>query len=826
MTVKSPLILLLDGNALIHRAYHAIPPLTSPAGEPTNATFGFTSTLLKVWNELNPDCAIVAFDVGRTFRHEEFSEYKANRPSLPDDLAIQLRRAREVVKAFGLPDESLEGYEADDILATLARSAAEQDMDVIILTGDTDTLQLIGPRVRVLLTGHRVTDTKLYDEASIEERYGLTPKQMVDFKSLKGDPSDNIPGVRGIGPVTATQLLQQFKNLEGIFEHIDEVPPKVRDKLQAAEASLKRSKRLIQLVDDLPIEFDPSRCRLDRYDRERVSLLFRELGFRSLIERLPRGTQRESAQLSMFEPSQSTQMEETAPLGDYRLINTEAALQQLVAEIRQAGLCVVDVETTSVRPVMAELVGLALAYRPGEGYYVPIAHQTPGTPQLPLELVRQHVGPVLLDPAIKKYAHNATYDLIVLHQHGMDVQGLAFDTMIAAYLADPASHNLGLKGCAWQEFGVEMTPIKDLIGTGKSQITMAQVPVDRVMPYAACDADMTLRLAPVYEKRLRERGLWELFTDVEMALVPVLVEMEYTGVAIDVTRLHEMSGELSVRLGELEQQIQSLVGHAININSSQQLSQALFKELGLPTEGVPRGANGRYSTAAEVLEMLHDKHPVIPLILEHRQLSKIKATYLDTLPALVNPMTGRLHTSWNQTGTVTGRLSSSEPNLQNIPIRTDLGKQVREAFVAQPGSVLLGADYSQVELRVLAHLSGDENLLAAFRRGEDIHTSTAASILNVPLDDVTSEMRRVAKTINFGIVYGMSDWGLASRTGLPREEARRFIDNYFERYPRVYEYLSEVKAQAIKTGHVETLLGRKRYFPELQGGGRRTRPYE
>ncbi len=818
---ERPLILLLDGNALVHRAYHAIPPLTGPSGEPTNATFGFTSTLLKVLADCKPQYATVAFDVGRTFRHEQYPEYKATRPSTPDDLQAQLGRVRDVVAAFNLPSKQLEGYEADDVLAALSKKAVEQGLDVIIVTGDTDIFQLVGPHVKVLLSGRKFTDTKLYNEAAIRERYGLEPKQLVDFKSLKGDPSDNIPGVPGVGKVTAARLLQEFGSVEDLYRHVEKVAPKLRSKLEAKEANVRRGKALIKLVDDLPIDLDLDSCRLGAYDRDKVLALFRELGFYSLLRRLPRAAKRPTAQLSLFAAQRGEEGERPA-LGEYHLVSTEVALRDLVARIRAAGLCSVDVETTSVRPVEADLVGISLSCREGEGYYIPVGHvpHAASKPQLSLDVVREQLGPLLADGNVAKYAHNANYDLIVLNQHGMLVRGLRFDTMIAAYLLHPLGRNLGLKGLAWQELGVEMTPIEELIGKGRGQLTMDRVAVERVFPYAAADADMTFRLVPRLEAQLEEKRLSKLFTEVEMPLVPVLMDMECTGVALDVEFLKQMSRELYLRLNELEQQVQQQVRYPLNLNSSQQLSQALFIKLGLPTDGVPRGRSGRYSTAAGVLESLRSAHPVVELILEHRQLSKLKSTYVDALPLMVNSRTGRLHTSWNQTGTVTGRLSSSEPNLQNIPIRTDIGRRVRQAFVARTGCMLLGADYSQVELRILAHLSGDENLLAAFRRGEDIHASTAASILGVPLDQVTPDMRRLAKTINFGLIYGMSGWGLAARTELSQEEASQFISDYFAQYPRVREYLARTKQQAAEQGYVETLLGRRRYFPELQSGSK------
>jgi len=819
MTDRS-LILLLDGNALVHRAYHAIRPLTSPGGEPTNATFGFTSTLLKVVDEFKAPYIAVAFDVGRTFRHDMFPEYKANRPALPDDLRVQLDRVRELVAAFDLPAEYVEGYEADDVLATLSRKAVQQGLDVIIVTGDSDILQLVGPHVKVLMSGRRFTDAKLYDEAAIRERYGLEPNQLIDFKTLQGDSSDNIPGVPGVGKVTASKLLQEFGTIENLYQHLDDVRPKLQSNLKAKEKNVQLGRKLIQLVDDLSIDLDLDQCRFAAFDRDKVLIMFRELGFHRLLQRLPGTVQPPTSQLPLFAAQQKPATSRPT-LGKYHLVNTETALRKVVTQIRAAGVCCVDTETTSTRPMEADLVGIALSHEEGEGCYIPVGHvpEAASAHQLSLDVVRRHLGPILMDESIAKYAHNANYDLIVLHQHGMDVRGLAFDTMLAAYLLDPTGRNLGLKGLAWQVLGVEMTHIHELIGKGKRQITMDRIAVDRVLPYAAADADMTLRLAACLEPQLREKQLWDLFTQVEMPLVPVLMDMECTGVGLDTEFLKQMSTELATDLGELQQQIQQHVGYPLNLNSSQQLSKALFDTLGLPTDRVSRGKSGRYSTAAAVLESLRGEHPVIDLILEHRQLSKLKSTYVDALPAMVNPHTGRVHTSWNQTGTVTGRLSSSEPNLQNIPIRTEVGRRVRQAFVARPGCILLAADYSQVELRILAHLSRDENLLSAFHHGEDIHVSTAARILDVPLDKVTPDMRRLAKTINFGLVYGMGGWGLATRTELTLEEAGQFISSYFAQYPRVREYLDGIKQQAQEQGWVETLLGRKRHFPELQSGG-------
>jgi DNA polymerase-1 len=811
---------LIDGHALAYRAYYALPPsLTTSKGELTNAVFGFTSMLLNVLRDEKPDYIAVAFDVGKTFRHEEYKEYKAHRAKMPDELRTQMARIQEIVRALGIPIIEAEGYEADDVLGTLAQKAEKEGLETLIVTGDTDTFQLIDRHTRVLTSRRSFSDTVVYDQRGIEKRYGLQPQQLIDYKALVGDSSDNIPGVRGVGKKTATRLLQRYGSVEEIYAHLDEVKSsRFRNALEKGSESAFLSKFLAAIVTDVPIKLDLEACRAAEFDRDKVMELFRELEFRALVDRLPSepGTERarraSPQQLTMFGEAE----EEKAPPANYQIVADEEALEKLVAQLSSAAVITLDVETTSTDAMMADLVGIALTDREEEGYYIPVGHKLGAEEQLPLEYVLEKVRPVLEDESIAKYAHNGKYDLTVLVRHGVQVEGLSFDTMIAEWLVDPASRNLGLKNLAWARLGVEMTPIADLIGTGKGQITMAQVPIGQAARYACADVDMTHRLVKVLEPELREKQLWSLFTEVEMPLVPVLAEMEMEGVKLDVGYLEQMSDQLHEQLSDLERQIHDLVGHSFNVNSTQQLSDALFIQLGLPTQGVQKTKTGHYSTAASVLEKLEGEHPVIKLILEYRELAKLRSTYVDALPQLVNERTGRVHTSYNQTGTVTGRISSSDPNLQNIPIRTELGRQVRRAFVAEEGSVLLAADYSQVELRVLAHISQDPAMLDAFASGEDIHASTAAFLFDVPLGEVDREMRRVAKSINFGISYGMSGYGMAWRTGLSREEADRFIENYFAKYSQVKVYLDETKRQARELGYVETLLGRRRYFPELR----------
>ncbi|MBC7259866.1 MAG: DNA polymerase I [Chloroflexi bacterium] len=826
--MAQPRLVLLDGHALAYRAYFALPPnLSTRDGELTSGTFGFASMLLKVLQELKPDYIAVTFDVGRTFRHDLSAEYKATRAKMPDELAVQMNRIRELVAAFNIPVFELDGYEADDVLGTLSRQAAEQGIETIIVTGDTDAFQLIDDRVKVYTSGRQFSETKLYDEAAIVERYGLKPRQLVDFKSLTGDKSDNIPGVAGIGEKTAAQLLQKYGTLEGIYEHLDEIENKrVRTALEQGREAAFQSRKLVQIVRDAPIQLDLKACRVSNYNRDKVVALFRDLEFRTLLGRLPGEQRPEPApaaalQMPLFgAPEAATggapSTAGASPTGDYRAVDTPEALRDLAQHLRQATGLAVDVETDSTVAMTAGLVGIALSDRQGVGYYVPVGHKGATARNVRLAEVRKTLGPILADPAIPKYAHNGKFDLMVLRNHGMDLSPIVFDTMIAEWLVDPASRNLGLKNLAWARLHADMTPITDLIGTGKGQISMAAVGVEQVAPYAAADADMTLRLVAALEPELRSRELWHLFEEVEMPLVPVLARMEENGVALDLALLAEMSWDLAQRLGELEKEIYGWVGYEFNINSTQQLSDALFGKLGLPTNGLRKTSSGSYSTAVDTLETLKDKHPVVNLILEHRQLSKIKSTYVDALPKLVNPKTGRVHTSYNQTGTVTGRLSSSDPNLQNIPVRTEVGRRVRNAFIAESGWTLIKADYSQVELRILAHVSQDPAMLEAFARGEDIHATTASAVYGVPLSEVTPELRRVAKTANFAVTYGVTGYGLAQSTGLSQEEAEQFIRNYFARFPKVKEYLERTKKVAAERGWVETLLGRRRYFPELK----------
>ncbi len=815
-------LVLVDGNSLVHRAYHALPPMNTSTGEPTNAVYGFVTMMLGVLASEKPDMVVVAFDIGKTFRHEEAVEYKAHRPPMPDDLAVQFKRVREVVDGFGFVPAQKEGFEADDVLGTLAVRAAARGDEALIVTGDTDTMQLVRPGIRILTSKGRFSDTVVYDEKAVRERYGLEPGQLADFRGLKGDPTDNIPNIPGIGEVTATRLLQQLGSIDDIFAHLDDLDPKLRDKLAPYAEQARKSRRLATIVVDVPLEPDPLAAPPPHYDRDRLVALFRELEFRTLVERLPKPAGAEPGappeadrrprlvqQLNMFGAAAPNEAGGAPAAGTSsiagHLVTGVQELAKVVKRLASAGRFALDTETTSTDARSCELVGVSLAVDGGEGWYVPAGLVTSGP-----SLAR-----LLADDAVRKVAHHAKYDLTVLGRHALPVAGLDFDTMVAAYLLN--EKGLGLKDLALTRLNLEMTPISDLIGKGKSQLSMAQVPPEQVAPYASADAAVTMRLSEMFEPELRAQGLWTLFADVEMPLVPVLAKMEDDGVGLDVTALQRLSRDLFQRIGDLEGQIYEAVGHRFNINSTQQLAGVLFEELQLDKS---RRTKTGYSTDSAVLEDLRGKHVIIDLILEHRQLTKLKSTYVDALPLLVDPRDGRVHTSYNQTVTSTGRLSSSDPNLQNIPIRTDIGKQVRAAFVAPEGSLLLAADYSQVELRILAHVSGDSELQATFARGEDVHAATAARIFDVPLEQVDSSQRRVAKGINFGIVYGMGDFGLAQRTELDQKDASRFIADYFGHHPGVKRYLDETKRSAKELGYVSTLLGRRRYLPELKSSNR------
>ena len=808
---REPLLMIMDGHAMVHRSFRAISTqrhlTVNATGEDVTGVYGFANVFLRALNEWNPAYCAIAFDMSApTFRHKQFPEYKGQRESTPEELRPQFGRVKQLMESFGVPVFELEGWEADDVIGTLASQAEKIGMDSVILTGDRDTFQLISPRVRVDLASS-IQDRKVYDEEALMERYsGLTAAQQTDFKALLGDASDNIPGVPKVGEKTAIALLNEYHNLEGIYEHLEEVKrPSVKSSLEEFKERAYFNRGIMTIDCDSPVELDLENAKFGNFDRNVVVQFMTELEFFTIIPRVP-------------EPdgSETSTATEVAPVAvpsedvDYTVVQTKQQLEQMLATLYEAGQFSFDTETTGLDAVQAGLVGLSFSTAPTVAWYVPVGHQE--GEQLPMEEVLAAVRPLFESPDISKCAHNANYDMTILASHGIECQGVDFDTMVAAHLLSRGQ--LGLKNLALDVLGQEMTPINKLIGTGKKQITFDKVDIESAAPYAAADADMTARLRLAFEEPVVREGLSSLMTDMEMPLVPILVTMQRHGIKLDSAGLREMSEDLREQLFQTEEELYKSIGHTVNINSPQQLSELLFNEIGLPK--TKRTKTG-YSTDANSLEGLKGLHPVVDQILEYRQVSKLKSTYVDALPDMVNPATGRVHTSYNQTGSATGRMSSSDPNLQNIPIRTEMGRQVRKAFVADgaPDWLLFSADYSQIELRVLAHISQDRGLLEAFRRGEDIHSSTASLMFDVPLNDVVSDQRRIAKVLNFGVIYGLSAHGISQQTGFSREEGASFIEAYFAKYPGISDYLEQVKVKARAEQYVETLLGRRRYLPDI-----------
>jgi len=784
-------IYLIDGSSYIYRAYYAIRQLSNSKGVATNAVFGFTNMLLKVVRDERPDHLAVIFDAkGPTFRKEIYPEYKANRSAMPEDLRPQIPIIKQLVQAFNMPGLELEGFEADDIIATLARRFAERGMAVTVVTGDKDLMQIVNEQVRLLDT----MKDQVVGLPEVAERFGGTPDKVVEVQALAGDSSDNVPGVPGIGEKTARDLIAQFGTLENLLANIDQVSGKKRqENLRQYGEQARLSKTLVTLKDDLPLELDYDNFALSEPNREALTTLFKELEFHKLL--------------------QEFSSDERANGEGYRTVADEAQLDELVRALKQAGRFAFDTETTSLIATRAELVGLSFAIKPGEGWYLPVGHRYLGVPeQLDRTLVIDRLRPLMADPQVAKVAQNAKYDLLVLRRAGLEVAGLSCDTMLASYLANPAAKSHGLDNLAAELLGYRTISYAEMTGKGKNQIGFEEVEVEKATVYAAEDADITLRLADKLEPQLVETQQDQLFRELEMPLVTVLTDMEWQGVRIDPDFLQGLSTDMEARLAILEKNIHELAGRPFNVGSPKQLGEVLFEHLKLP-----RGKKTKtgWSTDVEVLTDLAEEHDIAAQVLDYRSVAKLKSTYCDALPKLINPETGRIHTSFNQAVTATGRLSSSDPNLQNIPIRSEEGRRIREAFVPAEGNVLLAADYSQVELRILAHMADEPALKESFARGEDIHTRTASEIFDVFLEMVTPDMRRQAKTINFGVLYGMSAFGLAKSLGIGRKEAQTYIDHYFARYPRVLAFMETKKTEARDKLYVTTLLGRRCAVPEI-----------
>ncbi len=825
-----PILYLIDGHALAYRSYFALTRgqptgrwITS-SGEPTAGVYGFTSVLLRILEQENPDYLAVVFDTGKTFRDEIYPEYKATREKMPDDLRSQIDRIRKLIDAFNIPRLEEIGYEADDVLGSVAKQAVAEGLGVKIFTGDRDLLQLVNERVIVNLPGRSLADARDYLAPDVIESLGVRPDQVVDYKALMGDSSDNIPGVTGVGKKTAAKLLNDYDTLDGVYEHLDELSAGLKKKLEAGHEDAYLSQKLAAIVTDLEIELDLEKARPDNFSPQAVHEAFRELEFRSLLKRVE--ALEEQYGKSVPQAGQQLQLFEDAPSGKAKpapadthiqvhIIDTPAALTSLTETLANAEIIAFDTETTSTDQMQADLVGISLAVNSEAGYYIPMGHNQ--GQQLAVGEVLDALRGPLTDASIPKAGHNLKYDYVMLARNGLVVSPLSFDSMIAEWLINPASRNLGLKNLSWVRLGHQMKEIEELIGKGKKQISMAEVPIEDVALYAADDAVVVLRLMPQLKEELEAAQAVSLFEEIEIPLINVLADMEMAGIALDIKFLSRMSIELETRLVEIENQVYRTVGEPFNLNSPKQLSEALFDKMGIaPPDGSRKTSSGYYSTAAGVLESLQKKHPLVADILEYRELAKLKSTYVDALPQQVNPSTGRVHTSYNQSGSRTGRIASSDPNLQNIPIRTELGRRVREAFIAVPGYQLLAVDYSQVELRIAAHMAQDAAMLAAFLSGQDIHATTASAVWNVSIDAVTSTQRRHAKAINFGLIYGMSPFGLTRTTDLTLAEAEDFVSAYFRKFPGVKGYLDGIRETAAQQGYVETLLGRRRYFPGLK----------
>jgi DNA polymerase I len=829
-----PTIYLIDGHALAYRMYFALTAgsntqrwLTSK-GEPTAGTYGFARELMRILEQEKPEYLAVAFDTGKTFRDKIFPEYKGTREKMPEDLRVQIERIRKLVDAFNIPRLEMEGYEADDVLGSVARIAADQGLGVKIITGDRDLLQLVNARTAVYLAGD---DQNYITDEDVIKKLGVRPGQVVDYKAIVGDKSDNIPGVPGVGEKTAISLLDKFGSLDNIYKNIDQIENRWKAKFEQGRESAYMSRDLAQIKSDLPVRLDLEQARAQDFDAAKIEEVFKELEFRTLTKTLERLTGRPlsspadsspgksaGGQLALFEGEpQAIPITQKAPSIEVEVVDTSKKLEALAKTLSRSKVISFDTETTSTDEMQAEIVGISLAVKEGQGYYIPVGHLAGNN--LPLEHVISALRPALTDPAIAKIAHNVKYDYIVLARHGLIVTPIAFDTMIAEFVIDPSTRNLGLKNLAFARLGEEMTHIEELIGTGKHQRSMAEIAIESVAPYAAADAETTLSLLPLMQAEIKRVNGQKLMDEIEMPLIPVLAEMEMTGVLLNLPFFAKLSKELTSRMSEIEKQVYDSVGKIFNLNSTQQLSDVLFNRLRLdPPDRGRKTASGHYSTSADVLDTLSGKHPVVDLVIEHRELSKLQSTYVEALPAAVDSKTGRVHTSYSQTGAVTGRLSSSNPNLQNIPIRTEEGRRVRNGFIAAKNNVLLSVDYSQIELRIVAHMAKDAGMLEAFRAGQDIHAATAAAIYDVPLEKVTKEKRRHAKAINFGLIYGMSAFGLTRSTELTLAESQDFVEAYFKQFPGVKKYLDGIRELARKQGFVETMLGRRRYFPALQSG--------
>jgi DNA polymerase-1 len=810
--MNKPTLVLVDGSSYLYRAFHALPALFNSKGEPTGAIYGVIGMLRKLQKDYDPTYMAVVFDAkGKTFRDELYPEYKANRPPMPDELVSQLQPLHDVVRAMGLPLLMIDGVEGDDVMATLAAQAKAQGLEIVIATGDKDMTQVVDERVRLVDT----MNNAVLDIDGVERKFGVPPSLMVDYLALIGDSVDNVPGVPKVGPKTAVKWLKTYRSLDSIIAHANEIPGKVGENLLASLDQLPLSRELVTVRCDVPLEQKPKELKPQDPDRAALRELFTRLEFKSWL----------SEYCSSPDAACETKAGETEHQHNYETVDSERKFQSWLRRLAKTEIFAFDTETNSLDYMEAEIVGISFAVSPGEAAYVPLAHDYEGAPkQLSRDAVLAALRPLLEDRGRAKLGHNLKFDMSVLANHGIALNGIRFDTMLESYVLDSTATRHDMDSLALKYLGENTIHYEDVAGKGTQQITFNQVPVEQATPYAAEDADVTLKLhLALWPKLEAEPGLQKLFEDIEMPLVPVLSCVERNGVMVDAALLQRLSEELAVRARDIERQAHELAGQAFNIASPKQIQGILYDELQLPV--LAKTPKGQPSTAESVLQELALDYPLPKLILEYRTLSKLKSTYTDKLPGQINPHTGRVHTSYHQAVAATGRLSSSDPNLQNIPVRTDEGRRIRQAFVAAPGYQLLAADYSQIELRIMAHLSGDQGLTGAFAKGEDIHMATAAEVFGISQEQVNSEQRRAAKAINFGLIYGMSAFGLAKQLGIDRSAAQVYVDRYFYRYPGIKIFMDETRATAREQGFVETVFKRRLYLPDINARNAQRRQY-
>jgi len=810
-------LVLVDGSGYLYRAFHALPPLTNSQGEPTGAMLGVINMLLKLIKDEQPDLIAVVFDApGKTFRDELFDQYKAHRPPMPDDLRAQTQPLLDMVQALGLPLLRIVGVEADDVIGTLAINAAAKEIDVLISTGDKDMSQLVNPRISLVNT---MTNSRLNREG-VKAKFDVYPEQIVDYLALIGDTSDNIPGVPKVGPKTAAKWLAEYKTLDNLVAHANDITGKVGESLRENFSTLELSRKLATIECKLPLEFTPDILLAKPADTDALKKLYQRYEFKALLKQLDAG-----ASAATTESNESVPAKQELTSANYETVLTQEQLDAWISRLKNAPLICVDTETTSLEYMSAEIVGIALAVNGVDAAYIPVSHRYPGVPdQLNREAVLRQLQPILEDPAIAKLGHHLKYDAHVFANHGIQLQGMRYDSMLESYVLNSTATRHDMDSVAKKYLGVDTIHYEDVTGKGAKQIGFDQVDIATATRYSAEDADVTLKLHEMLWSQLQgEPKLKELYETIEQPLVQVLLHMEHEGVLIDAGLLKQQSLRLAEQMQELIKRAHDAAGQPFNVDSPKQLQEILFNKLQIPV--LRKTPTGQPSTAEDVLEELAAEHELPKLIIEYRGLAKLKSTYTDKLPLQINSRTGRVHTSYHQAVAATGRLSSTDPNLQNIPIRSPEGRRIREAFIAPPAHVLISADYSQIELRIMAHLSGDESLLTAFAADKDIHQATAAEVLGIPLEQVSSEQRRSAKAINFGLIYGMSAFGLAKQLGIARGEAQSYIDLYFARYPGVKNYMDRTREQARELGYVETVFGRRLYLPDIRSSNASLRQY-